>query len=120
MQRQRKEKIVVRHLNEVPVEDAHGGWGTRQLIFSNPDIPNSKLVAATIGFLPAKGRFKTHKHESVDEVMTIIKGRARIESGRQKFNVCPGYFVLFPSGVQHSIINTGCGKLTAQFVRFKR
>ncbi len=115
-----KEKIVVRHLGSIPLEAAHDGAGRRQLVFSNPDIPNSKLEAVTVGFLPAKGRFKAHKHDGIDEVMMMRKGCGRIESGKKKLGVSPGDFVLFPAGVTHAIINTGKGKLAAQFIRFRR
>jgi len=114
------QKILVRHANDIKTELAHGGAGQRQLIFSNPDIPNSKLEAVTIGKLPAKGVFEPHSHENVDELMVVVSGHAQVTSASQKINVLPGHFVLFPAGIKHKIANTEKTPFVAQFVRFRR
>ena len=112
--------MLVRHADDIKAEDAHGGAGQRQLIFSNKDIPISKLEAVTIGRLPAKGVFETHAHENVDELMIVVSGKAQVTASGKKTTVEAGHFVLFPSGVKHKIANTKKTPFIAQFVRFRR
>jgi len=114
------QKLLVRHADDIILEAAHGGAGQRQLVFSNPDIPNSKLEAVTIGRLPARGVFETHAHENIDELMIVVSGQAQVTASGKKTKVAQGHFVLFPSGLKHKIANTERTPFIAQFIRFRR
>jgi len=114
------QKIFVRRADDIIAEAAHGGAGPRQLIFSNPDIPDSKLEAVTIGKLPAKGVIEPHTHKNIDELMIVVSGHAQVTAAGKKTTVGAGHFALFPSGVKHKIANTERAPFIAQFVRFRR
>lgn len=115
-----QKKIIVRRLQEIPLEEAHGGVGKRRLVFSEKDAHDGKLVAATIGYLPKGKAFDWHKHDDLDEILIVVKGTALVESRSQKITVGTNYFAFFPCGVEHRQVNRGKGEFVAYFIRFKR
>ena len=65
-------KIVKKVSGDVLREDAHGGSGGRKLFVDDGEIRN--FQGMTYGYLPAGNKFAWHLHESVNEVMLVIKG----------------------------------------------
>jgi mannose-6-phosphate isomerase-like protein (cupin superfamily) len=120
LQKPKKEKMAVRHLGEVAQEDAHGGSGKRRMVFRNSDAPKSRLEAVSVGYLPKGGTFEWHRHDGIDEIIAIMRGKATVKSGGRTFPVKAGDFLLVPSATMHKIINTGPKKMQALFVRVYR
>jgi mannose-6-phosphate isomerase-like protein (cupin superfamily) len=115
-----KEKLVSRNTSKVAKEDAHGGSGKRRMIFCNSDAPKSRLEAVSVGYLPRGGTFDWHRHDGIDEIISIVRGKATVKSGGKTFQAKAGDFLLVPSRTMHKITNTGPIKLRALFVRFRR
>ncbi len=97
-----------KHLNDIPIEEAHGGSGKRQMILSNEDPVSTQLQAMTKGFLPAEGVFEWHGHEGVDEFFLVLAGEGVIEfEDGKKITYKQDDLIYIPSGSTHKITNTG-------------
>jgi mannose-6-phosphate isomerase-like protein (cupin superfamily) len=110
---------TIKHLSKIQVEHAHGGSGSRQLIFSQEDECSSpQLEAVTKGFLPKGGVFDWHHHEGVDEFFWVVSGVGRIEYKNDiQFDYSAGDFIYNPADLSHRIINTGEDDNVFFFVR---
>lgn len=72
-------KPFKKSLNQIPLEEAHGGTGSRQLLLSKNDPVSGYLEAMTKGYLKAGNQFDWHFHDKIDEFFLVIKGSGVIE-----------------------------------------
>ena len=110
-----------RSLGSIPMEDAHGGAGSRQLIFSKADqFVSSQFEAMTKGFLPSKASYDWHKHDGVDELFWVVSGSGSIEyEDGKKFPYQAGDTFYSPAGIAHKIENLGDAESVFFFIRLK-
>jgi mannose-6-phosphate isomerase-like protein (cupin superfamily) len=54
-----------------------------------------------------------HAHEGADKVYVILEGQGTVHLGKTAHAVAPGDTVHAPSGVEHSLVNPGPGRLVA-------
>lgn len=96
-------------LSEIPLEHAHGGSGSRQLIFSTSDaFVSSKFEAMTKGYLAKGGVFDWHEHNKVDEFFLVTPGRGIIEyEDGTAFPYSAGDIIYSPANIKHRLTNTG-------------
>lgn len=107
-----------KNIEQVPVEDAHGGSGSRKLLLSKSDSVSSHLQAMTKGFLPPGGVWDWHKHEAIDEYFVVLKGRSRIEYRDGSSMDCQvDDLIYIPSEIEHRITNLGTEVAEFYFVR---
>lgn len=66
-----------RNIKEIPLEEAHGGSGSRQLLVSPEHLAGDSLDAVTKGFLPANSVFDWHNHLDIDEMFIVLKGKGK-------------------------------------------
>lgn len=113
-------KVIKRGKSEIIKEDAHGGSGSRKVYASNDHLKSSYFEMMTHGFLPTKKEFDWHKHEGMEEIMVVLKGSGSIydEDGVYGYEI--GDVFIFPSNVEHKIVNTGKDESEMIFVRVKR
>ncbi len=114
-------KPFKKHLQTIPVEEAHGGSGKRQVILSKDDAISEQLQAMTKGFLEAGSKFDWHAHESVDEFFLVLKGKGYIEfrSG-EKIEYSPDDLIYIPDGIEHKIEATGEEENEFFFIRLNK
>ncbi len=111
-------KPFTKNISNIPLEEAHGGSGSRQMLLSKEDAVSKHFQAMTKGFLGPKGVFDWHDHDGVDEFFIVIDGEGTIEfrdgssSGLKKDEL-----VYIPANTEHRIENTGEGVLSFYFVR---
>jgi quercetin dioxygenase-like cupin family protein len=113
-------KPFIKSLSEIPVEQAHGGAGSRQLLLSINDPISKNLEAMTKGFLKAGGSFDWHTHKDIDEFFLVIKGSGLVvfkDGNELKYK--PGDLVYIPSGIEHKIEAAGKEDNEFYFVRLK-
>jgi mannose-6-phosphate isomerase-like protein (cupin superfamily) len=110
---------IKKPLSTVPLEDAHGGSGRRQLIFSKTEpFVSTKLEAMTKGFLPSGAAYDWHEHDKVDEFFFIVAGTGFIEyADGTKFDYAEDDFFYNPCNLKHRIVNTGTGDSIFYFIR---
>ena len=114
-------KPCKKSLSQIPVEHAHGGAGSRQLLFSKDDeCVSSQFEAMTKGFLAKGGVFDWHLHEDVDEFFWITSGVGKIEyEDGTVFDYSAGDVIWNPANLKHRIQNTGEDDNVFFFVRMK-
>lgn len=66
--------IHVIHSKDIDTEEAHGGSGSRKLYIGDKATPSKRIQGMTHGWLPADEIFDWHDHETVEEVMYVLKG----------------------------------------------
>ena len=110
-------KVIKKAADDVKLEPAHDGAGSRKLFIKNDEIKNVQGI--THGWLKSGGVFEWHKHDDCNECMYVLKGRGVVvdEDGEYPFKV--GDFFVFPKGVYHEQRNTGKCVFEAVFIRTK-
>ncbi|MCL2228813.1 MAG: cupin domain-containing protein [Firmicutes bacterium] len=110
-------KIIKKSRDEVKLEPAHGGLGSRKLFVAEDEVKN--IQGLTHGYLEAGGIFPWHKHDDCNEFMYVLKGSGivRDEDGEYPFEV--GDFFIYPKGVFHEQRNTGKDTFEAVYIRTK-
>lgn len=66
-------KPFKKSLHLIPLEEAHGGSGSRQVLLSKADPVSQYFEAMTKGYLKADTQFDWHSHEDIDEFFLVIK-----------------------------------------------
>jgi len=111
-------KPFKKSLGAIPIEEAHGGSGKRQLILSKDDAVSSYFHAMTKGFLPSVGVFDWHEHKHIDEFFLVMKGTGVIEfKDESSFRYAPGELIYIPANLSHRIENTGEEENEFYFIR---
>ncbi len=102
-------KPVKKNLSAIPIEHAHGGTGSRQLVFSREDdVVSAQFEALTKGYLRKGGVFDWHKHDGVDEFFVVLQGVGTIEyEDGTRFEYAAGDALYSPAGLSHRLENTG-------------
>ncbi len=91
-------------LDQIPLEEAHGGTGSRQLILSKSDPVSPYFEAMTKGYLKAWTKFDWHFHDKIDEFFLSIKGSGVIEfKNADSFSYKEGDIIYIPSNIEHRI-----------------
>jgi len=70
-------KFVKTNLSDIPLEDAHGGAGKRQMVISSEQVTTKHLEAITKGFLKPGEKYPLHTHEGMDEICIVLKGNGK-------------------------------------------
>lgn len=99
-------RIRVIHADEKPIEEAHGGTGSRRLYIGDKASPSERIQGMTHGWLPAGGIFDWHDHEGIEELMYVLKGEGTVEDEQGVYNYKPETVCVFPAGEKHKITNT--------------
>ncbi|MFH1158602.1 MAG: cupin domain-containing protein [Pseudomonadota bacterium] len=112
-------KPAKKSLSEIAIEEAHGGAGSRQVIFSKSDpFVSPRFEAMTKGFLPSGAAYDWHKHDGVDELFLVISGSGVIRyEGGTSFDYKPGDVFYSPAGIPHRIENTSPAQNEFYFIR---
>jgi len=90
----------------VTEQNSRGAW-VRWLISWEHGAPN---FAMRMFEVEPNGNTPLHSHNWEHEVF-ILEGEGFIVCGGRKYRVKEGYAILIPPGVEHSIVNDGCGIL---------
>lgn len=111
-------KPFKKNIGQVPIEDAHGGSGSRQLLLSKADAVSQHFHAMTKGYLPVNGVWEWHQHENVDEYFIVLEGTGVIEfRDGSKISYQSDDLVYVPANTEHRIENTGKDVGQFYFVR---
>jgi mannose-6-phosphate isomerase-like protein (cupin superfamily) len=114
-------KPFKKNINDVKIEEAHGGSGRRQLLLSKSDPISTQMEAMTKGFIPPKGFYDWHSHENVDEFFLVTQGVGIIEfEDGSKFAYSKDDLIYIPSNTKHRIENTGEVENEFVFVRINQ
>ncbi len=90
-------------LNNVPLEDAHGGAGKRQMLLDPSAASSSHWEAITKGLLKAGEAFDWHVHENIDEVFIVLKGRGKFFCDGETSSYNVDDIFITPANLKHKI-----------------
>ncbi|HET9947024.1 MAG TPA: cupin domain-containing protein [Patescibacteria group bacterium] len=112
-------KFSKKHLSEIPVEEAHGGSGSRQMLFNPQAAESSKWEAVTKGFLPGGAMFDWHKHEESDEMFIVTCGTGKFFCEDEETSYKTGDVILVRANTLHKIFNDSQETTEGFFIRVR-
>lgn len=104
----------MRHIRDADQELEIWRAGVRTRMYASAAAGSSQLVVFEQWCDPGHGA-PAHWH-SVEEVLRILSGEARIFVADEESTVGPGESVIIPAGVEHGFINTGDAELHTQAI----
>lgn len=112
-------KFSKKHLSEIPIEEAHAGSGSRQMLLDAQVAESNNWEAVTKGFLPAGASFDWHEHEGVDEMFIVTSGEGKFYCEKDVTGYTAGDVILVRASTIHKIENTGKETTEGFFIRVK-
>ncbi len=112
-------KFSKRYLSEIPIEEAHGGSGSRQMLFDPQAAESTKWEAVTKGFLPQGAMFDWHEHRDTDEMFVVLRGAGKFFCEKEITDYKAGDVILVRANTIHKIENTGNITTEGFFIRVK-
>lgn len=70
-------KFSKHNIADIPFEESHGVSNTKQILFDQNAAESNNWENVTKGILPAGGSYDWHKHEGVDEMFIVTKGKGK-------------------------------------------
>lgn len=112
-------KFTKVNLNEINVEEAHGGAGARQVLVKPEHVSSPYFEAVTKGFLKPGDVFDWHTHKDTDEMFIVLKGKGKFYCEDEVVNYKEGDVITIPANLNHKI--EAMGDLTNEyfFIRVK-
>ena len=109
---------IIKKANETFIrEDAHGGSGGRKLYIAEDEVKN--FHGMTYGYLLAGAKFAWHSHESINEVMVVLKGEGIVRDREGEYTYKAGDVFIYPANIEHEIENVSDVEHEYIFVRVK-
>jgi quercetin dioxygenase-like cupin family protein len=96
-------KFTKTNINNISLEDAHGGSGQRQSLVNPQNLISTHLVALTKGFLSSGNIYDWHTHENVDEIFIVLKGSGKFYSEEDVIDYSVDDVVTIPANLRHKI-----------------
>ena len=110
-------------LQEIPIEQAHGGTGSRQMLVHPEYLTTPHLEAITKGFLPVGNMFDWHNHIDTDEVFIVTQGQGKFYYRQNEEEQCFDYgkddVIIAPANLYHKILAEGDDETQGFFFRIK-
>ena len=112
-------KFSKQNINNVPIEQAHGGSGSRQLLVTQDKLTSPYFEAFTKGFLEAGKTFDWHQHTDIDEIYIVLKGNGKFYCENEIVDYNVGDIITVPANTQHKIEALGNETNEYYFFRIK-
>ncbi|MDE2026377.1 MAG: cupin domain-containing protein [Patescibacteria group bacterium] len=116
-------KFTVLHLSQIPIEEAHGGSGARQMLIKPEFLTTPHLEAITKGYLSVGKMFDWHNHIETDEIFIVTQGNGKFYYKEQErehfFDYKPDDVIIAPANLFHKIVAEGTEETQGFFFRIK-
>ena len=106
-------------LRDVPVEEAHGGSGARQMLVKPESVSSKHWDAVTKGFLKSGSCFDWHSHQDIDEVFIVLQGKGLYHCEGETVTYEEGDVFITHGNVEHKIEAQGPEESQFYFIRVK-
>ncbi|MCL4338455.1 cupin domain-containing protein [Patescibacteria group bacterium] len=113
------DKFRKNNLSDIPIEEAHGGSGSRQVLVKPEQVTSKYFEAMTKGFLKSGGVFDWHTHNDTDEVFIVLKGHGKFYCEEKITEYDEGDIVIIPANLKHKIEASGDITNEYYFVRVR-
>jgi mannose-6-phosphate isomerase-like protein (cupin superfamily) len=111
------------HLSDIPIEQAHGGTGARQMLVKPEHLTTSHVEAVTKGFIPVGNMFDWHNHIDTDEVFIVTQGQGKFfyreNNDEKQFEYKADDVIIAPANIFHKILSEGDIETQGFFFRIK-
>jgi len=114
------------HISEVPktlcsslAENMFDQFVLRDFDDGKAPIRPTERVSIIIQNYQPGGKHFLHKHDDVEQVYFILKGKARVKLGDEVIEAGEGEFIYIPRGLLHSNENIGEGELKVMLIGVK-
>lgn len=111
------------HLSEIPIEEAHGGSGARQMLIRPEYLTTPFLEAITKGYLKSGKMFDWHNHTDTDEIFIVTQGKGKFyyrkDESESFFEYKPDDVLIAPANLFHKIVAEGEEETQGFFFRVK-
>jgi quercetin dioxygenase-like cupin family protein len=112
-------KYTIQNLKDIPVEQAHGGSGSRQVLVSPDKMTTPYFEAMTKGYLDPGKSYDWHSHQDTDEIFFVIKGEGKFHSENEVIEFKEGDIVTIYANSTHKIEAGGSSTNEYYFIRVK-
>src|SRR5262245_10222395 len=112
-------RFVKTNLKDIPLEDAHGGAGKRQMLVTSEHVTTQHLEAITKGFLESGQGYPLHVHEGMDEICIVLKGQGKFTCDDVDLPYNEGDVFSVHAGAEHSYEAEGSSPSEFYFIRVK-
>ena len=112
-------KFTKLNIKEIPIEEAHGGSGARQVLVKPEHVTSQYLEAITKGFLKVGDVFDWHSHQDTDEIFIVIKGKGKYYCEDDVTEYQEGNVMITPANLKHKIEALGNEDSEFYFIRVK-
>ncbi|MEK7097078.1 MAG: cupin domain-containing protein [Patescibacteria group bacterium] len=112
-------KFSKQNIKDIPIEVAHGGAGSRQLLVTPDKLTSSYFEAFTKGFLEAGKIFDWHEHKDIDEIYIVLNGSGKFYCSDEVVNYQVGDIITIPANTKHKIEALGNETSEYYFIRIK-
>ena len=119
MQKLTMKKFVKTNLKDIPLEDAHGGAGKRQMLVAPEHVTTKHLEAITKGYLQPGEGYPLHVHEDMDEICIVLRGQGKFACEDEEFDYQEGDVFSVHAGAEHTYKAEGDSPTEFYFVRVK-
>lgn len=104
-------------ISDVPIEEAHGGSGARQVLVKPEHMTSPFFEAITKGFLKSGAAFDWHVHKDTDEIFIVLKEKGKFYCEDEVIEYRPDDTFITPSDLNHKIEATEDSEF--YFIRIK-
>jgi len=116
-------KSIKKTISDISLEEAHGGSGSRQVIFNNQEIQSKNFEAVTKGYLNQGINYAIHKHDDIDEIFVVLKGFGKVRyfypEGVEEFDYKSDDFFYNVANIEHEIESLSEETSEFYFIRFR-
>lgn len=112
-------KFTKLNIKDIPIEEAHGGSGSRQVLVKPEHITSQYLEAVTKGFLKPGNIFDWHTHQDTDEIFIVLKGEGKYYCEDESTDYKEGDVITTPANLKHKIEAGGAEENEYYFIRVK-
>ena len=107
------------HIKDIPIEEAHGGSGARQVLVKPEHVSSQFMEAVTKGFLKSGSIFDWHFHQDTDEIFIVLKGEGKYYCEEEVTDYKVGDVMITPANLKHKIKALGTEESEYYFIRIK-
>ena len=112
-------KYIKLNLNEIPLEDAHGGTGSRQVLVKPEHLSSQHFEAMTKGYLNPGASYDWHTHKDTDEIFIVLKGVGKFYFENEETDYKTEDIFVIPPNSNHKITAEGETPSEFYFIRLR-
>ena len=112
-------KFTKQNLKDIPLEEAHGGSGARQVLVKPEHVTSQFMEAVTKGYLKSGNIFDWHFHQDTDEIFIVLKGKGTYYCEDEATPYKVGDVMITPANLRHKIEAKGAEGSEFYFIRVK-